>query len=219
MQEKIQTEFKELAEEAKETLSSRSFRDSPGHRLTKNQITFAQTEYARLKTRALNLIGRSFGVDDNHYKQLLELGEHYEAYPTCVGIVDAAVYAIDSGLLFNLKSIVAAELIGDYLEQAETLLSAGYHVPAASLTGAILEDTLRQLWVKQGWTVPARTNLNSLNAELAKADEYNLLTQKQITAHADIRNNADHGNYDEFTADDVEDMLKWVRRFTEEHLA
>ncbi len=66
--------------------------------------------------------------------------------------------------------------------------------------------------------MPNKTNINSLSTELAKVDEYNLLTQKQITAHADIRNNADHGNYDEFGLDDVADTLKWVRRFTEDHL-
>ena len=74
------------------------------------------------------------------------------------------------------------------------------------------------MWVKESWTVPAKTNINTLNTELAKVDVYNLLTSKQIIAHADIRNNADHGNYDEFGPEDVREMLNWVQRFTEEHL-
>ena len=112
--------------------------------MNESQVRGAQTEYARFKTRALNLIGRSFGVNDDHYKQLQQLGD-YTHYSVCLGIVEAAVYATESGLLFDLKSIIAADLIGDYLNPAEMLLSAGYHVPAASLAGAILEDTLRQL--------------------------------------------------------------------------
>lgn len=94
MQEEMSKELKELAEEAKEMLTHRAFRDSPGHKLNNAQIKGAQTEYARLKTRALNLIGRSFGVDDDHYKQLQQLGD-YTDYPVCLGIVEAAVYAID----------------------------------------------------------------------------------------------------------------------------
>jgi hypothetical protein len=47
---------------------------------------------------------------------------------------------------------------------------------------------------------------------------YSKLVQKRITALADIRNNADHGHFDKFSSDDVEDMVKWLRRFTADYL-
>ena len=84
--------------------------------------------------------------------------------------------------------------------------------------GAVLEDTLRKLCANNGISVPEKTKIDRLNAELAKAGVYNKLVQKRITALADIRNNADHGHFDEFTEDDVEDMVKWVRKFTADHL-
>lgn len=55
--------------------------------------------------------------------------------------------------------------------------------------------------------------LTQLNDDLAKASVYNKLQQKQITALADIRNNAAHGNYDEFTKEDVERMINDIERF------
>jgi hypothetical protein len=36
---------------------------------------------------------------------------------------------------------------------------------------------------------------------------------------ADIRNKAAHGKWDEFTKDDVEDMLRQVRQFMEAHFS
>ena len=117
-----------------------------------------------------------------------------------------------------MKSLIAAELLGDLLEQAEALLEAGYHIPAASLAGAVLEDALRKLCARHRIGVAAKTNIDSLNSDLARKQVYNLLTQKEITAKADIRNNADHGRPSEFTKGDVQAMVKWVRTFAEQHL-
>ena len=63
-----------------------------------------------------------------------------------------------------------------------------------------------------------RTEIDRLNADLASAGVYDKLVQKRITALADIRNNADHGHFDKFRREDVEDMVKWVRSFTADYL-
>lgn len=47
---------------------------------------------------------------------------------------------------------------------------------------------------------------------------YSKLVQKNITAYADVRNNADHGRFDQFSKDDVEAMITWIGRFLVEHL-
>lgn len=194
MQEKIDRELKDLAETGRNILQTNRFANDRINRvfLNSDQIKFAEVQYAKFKTRGLNLIGKSFGIDDDHYKQLQALSEEFANYPACLGIVEAAVYAFDSGLLFNLKSLLAAELLGDFIDQAEALHAAGYHMPAASLAGAVLEDTLRKMWAARKWEIADKTNINTLSVELGKAGVYNSLTQKQIVAHADIRNNADH---------------------------
>jgi hypothetical protein len=58
-----------------------------------------------------------------------------------------------------------------------------------------------------------------MNAELAKAGVYNLLTQKKITALADLRNKAAHGKWTEFTPSDVEQMIAQIRAFMETHFS
>lgn len=217
MHEKIQTELRLLVDDGRETLEHTTFIRP----MNETQLTLAKAKYASFKTRSLNLIRRALGMESDHYRELLRLSEgqpEFSHFATCLGIVEAAQSDLKAGLLFDMRAIIEAEVLGDFIDQAETLLAAKYHVPAASLAGAVLEDVLRKLWVRNGLSIPQKTNINSLNTELAKAGEYNALTQKQITAHADVRNSADHGRYGQFKAQDVEDMIKWVRQFSEDHL-
>lgn len=106
----------------------------------------------------------------------------------------------------------------DFLSQAEYLADEGFIQAAASLSGAVLEDTLRKLCDLHGIAYLEKTKIDSLNSELAKAGVYDKLVQKEITAKADIRNNADHGHFDKFKDYNVVDMIKWTRRFCGEYL-
>ncbi len=180
--------------------------------------------YLRFRTRALNLVRRVCGDGSEHHRALRQLAEDKNsstnAYflPHCVGIVEAAQRDFERGLLFDLRAMIAAELLGDFIDQTEFLVAEGYHVPAASLAGAVLEDTLRKLCQSLGVPVPEKTKIDRLNAELARAGVYDKLIQKRITALADIRNNADHGHFDKFTPEDVADMVRWIRRFAADYL-
>jgi hypothetical protein len=60
--------------------------------------------------------------------------------------------------------------------------------------------------------------LDKMNADLCKAGIYNMGWQKQITAWAERRNKAAHGDWSAYNADDVEDMIKGVNRFIAEYL-
>ena len=57
-----------------------------------------------------------------------------------------------------------------------------------------------------------------MNADLRKAGIYNVGMQKQITAWADRRNSAAHGDWHEYTDDDVKAMIEGVNRFIAERL-
>ncbi len=175
-------------------------------------------DYFRVRTRASNLVRRACGEGSAHVRELESVGRESQELPKVVGILEAAKRDFEGGFLFNLKALVEAEILGDFLDQAWALFAAGFHVPAASLAGAVLEDTLRKMSDAAKISYAANTKIDSLNIELAKASIYDKLKQKQITAWADIRNNADHGHFDKFTKTDVEDMIKWVQRFASEHL-
>jgi hypothetical protein len=115
--------------------------------------------------------------------------------------------------------LVRADLLDDFLSQAEALQEQGFHIAAGSLAGAVLEDTLRKLCDKHSIGYGAKTKIDALNSDLAKVNAYDKLIQKEITAKADLRNNADHGHFDKVRAQDVADMVRWIRRFVTENLS
>jgi hypothetical protein len=98
-------------------------------------------------------------------------------------------------------------------------VEAGYYQPAAVVAVCVLEDGLRKLCAGANVGLPAKPKLDAMNAELAKAGVYSKLTQKRVTAIADLRNNAAHGKWDQFTQRDVEDALRWIREFMGERFA
>ncbi len=190
-QEKIRTAFEELTA-AGQALAGSVDVSSP---IIKDRFQAAahetQTrEFLTFRTRALNLVQRVCGLASTHHTELLSIalkGESPSLIHQCLGVLKAAEDDFRGGFLFDLRSLVAAELLGDFLEQAEELLSAGFVNPAASLAGAVLEDSLRKLCDLKKFSHPKKTSINALNTELAKAQVYNTLVQKQITVYADIR--------------------------------
>lgn len=134
------------------------------------------------------------------------------------GTLRAALEDVEQGHLATLQDMATAEVFTDFLEQADHLLGHGYSAPAASLAGAVLENGLRSLAERNQMRVKARDNLSTLNQKLADKGAYNRLRQKQIEAWIEVRNNADHGRFEEFGDGDVDDLIKSVRGFLAEML-
>ena len=217
-QDLIAESFARLVAEGRQILQQAGWDGDNYHRFP------AQNDYYRFRTESMNLVRRSCGEDSDHYRELKRLAETKETstnsyyFVHCFGVIEAAQRDFEAGILFDIRALITAEVLGDFIEQAEALLEARYHVPAASLAGAVLEDTLRKLCEKHSITIPATTKIDRLNAELAREGVYDKLVQKRITALADIRNNADHGHFDKFANSDVEDMVKWIRIFAADYL-
>ncbi len=57
-----------------------------------------------------------------------------------------------------------------------------------------------------------------MNVEVCKASIYNMAKQKQITAWADLRNKAAHGDWAAYNDNDVNDFLQGVQRFIADYL-
>jgi hypothetical protein len=176
------------------------------------------------RVAALNLLERGIGRESQHFKAFWAKTETIDhdslgATEAGLGILRAAMSDVEGGLLFDTQLLVAAEVFDDLLEQAGHLIEAGYKDPAAMLTGAVLEATLRRVCGNHGVVFGARDTIEPLNQLLAKAGVYTKLVQKRVTAWADIRNNADHARFDQYTCEDVEEMRRGVRDFAGQHLS
>lgn len=216
--ERLKQRFVSLLEEGQQILQRSGGASNQGYQHPE------QVDYIRFRTEALNLIRRACGEGSDHYRELRKIADGESTglnsyyYRDCYAILQAASRDYESGMLFDIRSLVAAELFVDFLDQARHLNENGFYVPAASLAGAVLEDGLRRLCSISDIEIPESTKIDRLNADLARKGVYSKLIQKNITAYADIRNNADHGHFDKFTRDDVDAMLVWTGRFLAEHL-
>ena len=117
----------------------------------------------------------------------------------------------------------------DYMGQAEHLLMEGQpgkfdHVPAAVLSGAVLEKALRTLCSEQQPSISLTTSrgepktLNPLVDDLKKAGLFNEAKAKQLRAWAAIRNHAAHGEFDQFSRKDVEQMIQSIKSFLADYV-
>jgi hypothetical protein len=172
------------------------------------------------KVKAKALLQTVCGVDSQHFKNFEEneSGSYLTSYDILLqlrAVFLAAKEDYEGGYLFSVKTLVQAEVFDSELEQASELLKSGYGSAAAVIAGVVLETALRDLCVQQGLTIG---KLDKMNADLAKAGVYSALTQKRITALADIRNSAAHGHPEKFKNDDVVSMISDVERILRDYL-
>jgi hypothetical protein len=217
-EQRVSKRLAELVELGQQLLSTK--RNPPQHVAADSSV---DSQLAlQWVTSVQNLLANAFGAQSEHYKNFVAQvakSVSYTPIKKAFGVLMAAQDDFNNGQLFDVRRLIEADVFDDFLEQAEHLLSNGYYQSAAVVSGCVLEDSLRTLCQRNSIPLADHPKLDKMNADLAKASVYNKLVQKRITALADLRNKAAHGEWDQFSRDDVEDMVKSVRRFAEEHLA
>lgn len=178
--------------------------------------------FSEWQTQSLSFLTSTLGRDHvcvDHFRSRVEKpwADHVRFGQ---GILRGLREDIEKGHLRTLRELVHAEVFSDFLEMAGYLLSEGYKDPAAVMVGGVLEEHLRQLCRKNGVDieVQARTGFRpkraeAMNTELVKAGAYSILDQKNVTAWLDLRNKAAHGKYGEYSAEQVELLLRAVTDF------
>lgn len=184
---------------------------------TVDYVSFADTK--GWGTSVLSLLRQAFGSESVHTQQFEEAFTNFNGYlssfRTLYAIFASAKEDYEGGYIFNLRGLVKAEVLSDALEQAEELLMSGYKDPACVLTGVSLEIAVKELASRH--SVPVG-KLDKMNADLCKAGAYNIAKQKQLTAWADLRNKAAHGDWSAYSVEDIRDMHAGVLRFLGDYL-
>lgn len=222
MSEKIQQRLTQLISQAEQILSQAKKNSNGGLYLGQNSVDL-YTQWLVSSKSLLRLI-----CADNkaiHYELFCsdEKQTHsFEGTPTILrrlnSVLRATLDDVNTGLLISFKTIIQSEVFDSELDQAKHFLDSGYLVAAAVTAGVVLETSIKELCKKNGIDIylPESTKpkkLDVLNAALKNAEVYNILQQKKITALADVRNNAAHGNVDQFSREDVIDMIRDIERF------
>jgi len=203
--------FQELNEDMQRIEASRVRKPSE-FGITYEEVDIEELNKWRLKVKAL--INNLCGIESEYYKAIIEaekpetmMHTSYEIFKRIKAVFCAIKDDYLNGYLDTYKSLVQAEVFAEQIEQARELFENGYILAAAITAGIILETKIREICISKGLAIG---NLDKMNADLAKNGIYNTLVQKQITAIAAIRNSAAHGKYEDFTKEQVRNMIDQV---------
>ena len=198
-------------------------KENPNSSLSKNYVD--SSLFVGWRIRAKDILIKVCGKDSCYFIDFIKIENkefsiaysNYQRLQDLKAIILNAKEDFEKGYFISSRSVIQAEIFDSELEQAKELFKSGYITAAAVIAGVVLETTLRELCdncmpkIKHG-------KLDVMNTDLYKVHVYNKLTKKRITFLADIRNSAAHGKSDQFTKQDVEEMLQYVGKFIEDYL-
>jgi len=179
-------------------------------------------EITSIYSKAKSAIVRICGTDSEYHKDAIKAINYTSVYddPRIIklyGVVKALKSNIENGYLKSAHELIQSEVFSEYIDMAEHLLGQGYKDAAAVIAGSTLEAHIRELARSNSIDLLVNDKpkkASTLNDELTKAGIYSSPSQKQVTAWLAIRNDAAHGNYDKYTAPQVDLMIKGIRQFT-----
>jgi len=232
--ESLIAEGEEILRTAKTVPAQHAYNELTG-RHYETRSAYQQIDWPRFvewRTKSVTLLSHILPKDHVHYsavESMPGLQNTESKLEWGVSMLKGVKNDLEEGFFDNIVSQIEAEVASDYMGQAEQLLSEGQsgkfdHVPAAVLAGAVLEKGLRTLCANQRPEIPVVTSkgdpktLNPMIDELKKAGIFNELRAKQLRAWADVRNKAAHGEFDQFSRKDVEQMIQGVTNFLADYL-
>ena len=183
--------------------------------------TLDTAKYAEWRNQSLAFLADLLGSQHTYTKNFQTRTEdsgYQSSTEAGIGILRAVLEDIEQGYIETVRQLLTAEVFSDFFEQAEHLLQSGYVAPAASLAGAVLENGLRSIASRAGVRVKARDDLSSLNNRLGQKGVYSRLIQKRVSYWTDIRNAADHGQFNEITKNDVGDLVRGAQSFLADNI-
>lgn len=139
------------------------------------------------------------------------------------GILRALRRDLEGGYLRRWEELVRAELFDATIDIADHLLMEGHKDAAAVLAGSALEVHLRGLCQKadiplhrppqQGRATGAPKLLSDMTQELCNKKVVSQLDTGNLRTWTLLRNQASHGSYGEYNAEQVRPMVDGVRSF------
>jgi len=180
-----------------------------------------------LETRCLAAIERASGhssiyLDRANAVFTIKTNNMYGYLAEIVGVAKSLRHDLDKGYLKSFEELIHGALFADYLEMAEHLNNSGFKDAAAVIAGSTLETHLKQLCAKHNVStlINARPKkADTMNADLAKIGVYSKLYQKSVTAWLGLRNDAAHGNYSNYSKEQVALLISNIRDFITKHPA
>ena len=160
------------------------------------------------------------GKNSPYASVLINQGQHRSIIrnvTSSLAILRSVKEDIEGGYMQTYRQQLSTEFLVDLFDQAEHLLGNGFHLAAASVAGAALENGLREMAVQSGIKLRKREDLSTLAGKLADKEIISRQAQKEVAAMADVRNPADHGELEKINPINVDWMVKNANSFLSRH--
>jgi len=117
--------------------------------------------------------------------------------------------------LFDIKTLVHADVLDDELHAAEELNGKGFQRGAGAVAGVVLEGHLAAVCDRHRITVRKKDpSIADLNEALKSASVVDVVQWRFVQHLADLRNKCDHKKATEPSREDVEELIAGVRKVT-----
>jgi hypothetical protein len=187
-------------------------------------------EFVKWRTNCLTLLDQLLPSNSVHRvtaEQFKTIKNNRDSLQFGIQFLKAISEDFDQGLFVDIGIQIETEIAADYLGQAKKLVESELReqissAPAAVLAGVVLEKCLRSMCEHLSPPEPTTSNngkpltLNPLIDALRKRGAFNEGQAKHLRTWAHIRNNAAHGQLEEFTTDQVISMIKGIESFLEQ---
>jgi hypothetical protein len=129
--------------------------------------------------------------------------------------VVASIAAYMKARLYDVELAVAQAYVNDELSEAEVLLKSGFTRASGGIAGVLVERHLKLLCDRHHPPIrrTKSAGISRLNDLLKDADVYDVAQWRRVQWMGDVRNSCDHARTTEPRKEDVEDLIKEVRKF------
>lgn len=181
-----------------------------------------EQKFHDFRLSALSFFSRVFGEVSTYYESFRTEVTHHTASRTRrgIGMLTAAQKELQGDWLETTKGTVCRNILADMLRLARMQFEQNNHVAAAIISGAILEEQLRNICLArgialhneiQGKAVPKKGL--QLTGEAYKKKLYDRQDNKAVMAWLELFDAAAKGNSDAVSRDQVKSMLNEIQGF------
>jgi hypothetical protein len=128
-----------------------------------------------------------------------------------VGLLESARDEIAAGFLGRIAYLAHAQLFHSVIEQAIELLRLDHLTPAAVLGRIVIERWIRDEAERNGIHEHATAKASVLNDRLKGVGKLSVPKWRLIQGYLDVGNAAAHGRIDDFTRQNVEQLLSFAQ--------
>jgi hypothetical protein len=162
-----------------------------------------------------NIIETTFGPGSPQTRELRRLADggvvDARGVSQLIGVLRGSHGDLVHGFLAKQEFLLAGEVFDSVLQEAQHLLATDHKDPAAVLGRVVLEDALKRL--ARSHELEVATTAGRVNEALRTAGVYGQPQWRQVQAWLDIGNAAAHGNFDQYTTEQVASLLAGVEAF------